>query len=310
MADVKWIKIVVDIFDNRKIRQIEAMPEGDSILVIWFKLICLAGSTNDNGMIYFTPDIPYTEEMLATQFNRPLQTVRLAMNTFQAFGMIEIVDNFLCLPSWAKYQSTDKLEQMRSKNAERQARFRAKKRAELAESNAPVTLPVTPDNALDIEEDKELDIEEDKEDIRESTADEPPAPPQSSDLSDFDRIYAPADDGKNMTIVSFTQVKNLYNKLCPSFPRCKFLSDSRKKAIKARFSSGRTMKDFETLFIKAEASSFLKGRNDRNWIASFDWLIKDANMAKVLDGNYDDHKGGGPGAADSGNHTGQYGTWL
>ena len=70
------------------------------------------------------------------------------------------------------------------------------------------------------------------------------------------------------------------------------------------------MKDFETLFIKAEASSFLKGRNDRNWIASFDWLIKDANMAKVLDGNYDDHKGGGPGAADSGNHTGQYGTWL
>lgn len=174
MADVKWIKIVVDIFDNRKIRQIEAMPEGDSILVIWFKLICLAGSTNDNGMIYFTPDIPYTEEMLATQFNRPLQTVRLAMNTFQAFGMIEIVDNFLCLPSWAKYQSTDKLEQMRSKNAERQARFKAKKRAELAAGNASVTLPVTPGNALDIEEDKELEIEGD---IRESTAGEPPSTP-------------------------------------------------------------------------------------------------------------------------------------
>lgn len=179
MADVKWIKIVVDIFDNRKIRQIEAMPEGDSILVIWFKLICLAGSTNDKGMIYFTPDIPYTEEMLATQFNRPLATVRLAMNTFQAFGMIEIVDNFLCLPSWAKYQSTDKLEQMRSKNAERQARFRAKKREELAAGNAEVTLPVTPSNALDIEEDKERDIEGD---IRESTADgPPPSPPPPPD---------------------------------------------------------------------------------------------------------------------------------
>jgi hypothetical protein len=68
------------------------------------------------------------------------------------------------------------------------------------------------------------------------------------------------------------------------------MSDARKKAIKARFTSGYTMEHFQMLFLKAEASSFLKGHNGRNWIASFDWLIKDSNMAKVLSGNYDDRQ--------------------
>ena len=48
------------------------------------------------------------------------------------------------------------------------------------------------------------------------------------------------------------------------------------------------MEDFQKLFEMAEGSSFLKGQNNRNWSATFDWLIKDTNMAKVLDGNYQD----------------------
>ena len=280
MADVKWIKIVTDIFDNRKIRQIEAMPEGDSILVIWFKLICLAGKTNDMGMIYFTRDIPYTDEMLATQFNRPLPTVRLALKTFQAFGMVEIVDNFLQLPSWEKYQSEDKLERIRSKNAERQARFKARKRAALSAGNVTEPLPVTPGNAVEEDKEKEKDKEGDKEEDREkekeekeSQADKPPASPRSP--------------------IPYESIRSLYNETCVSLSQCKIMSESRKKAIKARYSSGCTLEDFETLFKKAEASSFLKGKNDRNWMATFDWLIKDANMTKVLEGNYDDRGKGG-----------------
>ena len=86
----------------------------------------------------------------------------------------------------------------------------------------------------------------------------------------------------------YGQVQNLYNSICKSLPACKSLSSARKKAIKARFNSGRTLADFEEVFRKTEASSFLTGGNDRNWQANFDWLIKDANMAKVLDGNYDE----------------------
>ena len=96
--------------------------------------------------------------------------------------------------------------------------------------------------------------------------------------------------------INYQQIADLYNSLCPSFPSIKALSDARKKANKARLNTY-TIDDFETLFQKAEASSFLKGSNDRNWSATFDWMIKDANMAKVLDGNYDNRQKSGSGNA-------------
>lgn len=85
----------------------------------------------------------------------------------------------------------------------------------------------------------------------------------------------------------FATIREFYNSVCGSYPRLVKMSDARKKAIRARLNTGYTIDDFETLFRKAEASDFLKGKNDRNWSATFDWLIADANMAKVLDGNYD-----------------------
>lgn len=102
--------------------------------------------------------------------------------------------------------------------------------------------------------------------------------------------------------IPYAEIQSLYNDTCVSLPRCTILSDARKKAIKARFVAGYTLEQFQEIFRRAEASSFLKGANDRNWTASFDWIIKDANMAKILSGNYDDHaqvarvsRGSGPG---------------
>ena len=129
MGNVQWIKLSTGVFDNRKIKQIEAMPEGDAILVIWFKLLVLAGKTNDSGMIYFTDDIPYTEEMLSTEFGKPLTVVRLALNTFMKFGMIEIIDDVFRLSGWDKYQSIDGLERIREQNRERQRRYRERQKA-------------------------------------------------------------------------------------------------------------------------------------------------------------------------------------
>lgn len=94
----------------------------------------------------------------------------------------------------------------------------------------------------------------------------------------------PAPSKKNVDIQS---VVDLYHSICISFPKIRSLSEARKKAIKARLNTY-TLEDFKALFEKAEASAFLKGNNDRNWTATFDWLIKDGNMAKVLEGNYED----------------------
>lgn len=159
MADVKWIKIAVDMFDNRKIKQIGSMPEGDSLLLMWVQLLCLAGNVNDGGFIYLTKEIPYTDEMLATQFNKPISIVRLALKTFEQFGMIEIINNMIFLSSWEKYQSTDRLATIREKDRERKRRKReAEKLLPQNSTEIPRTSMDVP--RLDIEGD--IDIDKDK----------------------------------------------------------------------------------------------------------------------------------------------------
>ena len=146
MAEVMWIKIVTDVFSNRKIKQIEMMPDADSILVIWFKLLCLAGNINESGLLIITKEIPYTEETLANEFRRPLSTVRLALDIFQRFGMIEIVDNILCISNWEKYQNVETLDKIRE-----QTRLRVAKHRESQKLLCNVTgnVTVTESNAIE-----------------------------------------------------------------------------------------------------------------------------------------------------------------
>lgn len=110
MADVKWIKIATDIFDDDKILLIESMPEKDSIIVIWFKLLALAGKQNNSGVFMIGGKIPYTEAMFATIFRRDESIVHLAFETFIGFGMLEKNNGVFSIPNWGKHQSLDQLE--------------------------------------------------------------------------------------------------------------------------------------------------------------------------------------------------------
>lgn len=157
-ADIRWIKITTDIFDDEKIRLIEGMPERDTLIVLWFKLLTMAGKTNDNGCVYISKKMPTTDEMLATIFNRPLNTVRMALSTFESFGMIEI-NNHIEISNWDKHQNIDGMEKIKKQNAERQKKFKEKKKV-LLQLNEKVTLPVTFSNATDKE--KEEEKEKDK----------------------------------------------------------------------------------------------------------------------------------------------------
>lgn len=85
--------------------------------------------------------------------------------------------------------------------------------------------------------------------------------------------------------ICYQQIADMYNNTCVSFPRITKLSDARKKAIKARLKTY-TADDLQNAFTLAEQSDFLKGANNRNWSATFDWMLKDTNLAKILDGNY------------------------
>src|SRR5690625_832970 len=150
MSDVKWIKLSTNMFEDEKIRLIEQMPDSDTILIIWVKLLAQAGKTNASGYIYLSENIPYTEEMLATIFNRPVSTVRLALKTFEQFGMISIDnDSFIHINNWEKHQNIEGMERIRKQTRERVQRYREKKKLE---QEKDVTLHVTQGNAT--EEDK------------------------------------------------------------------------------------------------------------------------------------------------------------
>lgn len=129
MADVKWIKITTDIFDDEKILLIESMPSADSIITIWFKLLTLAGKQNNDGVFIMSNKLPYTDEMLSTIFRRDLNIVRLALRTFEEFGMIEIIDNVITIPNWGKHQTLDAYEKKKERDRiyQRERRERQKK---------------------------------------------------------------------------------------------------------------------------------------------------------------------------------------
>ena len=174
MSDVKWIKLTTNMFDDEKIRLIESMPDADAVLVIWVKLLVQAGRTNANGYIFLNENIPYTDEMLATIFNRPLNTVRLALKTFKEFGMIEWDSNGICVANWEKHQNIEGLDKIREQNRLRQAKYRDKQKL-LPESN----VTVTSHNAIDIELDKELDKDKD------IKIDRKKIPPQLEDVKKY-----------------------------------------------------------------------------------------------------------------------------
>lgn len=265
MADVKWIKIVTDIFDDEKMLLIESMPEADSIIVIWFKLLCMAGKQNNSGVFMLNDKIAYTDEMLATVFRRPLNTVRLALKTFETYGMIEIVDNVVTIPNWEKHQSLDKLEAAKEKNRLRVAAHRERQKALTAGCNDYSNVTVMNCNDTDknrLEEDKKR-IEEDKEGI-----------PQ-------------AEQSPKSSPIDYELFKDTYNKFCSSLPQIRMLSDKRKKAIKT-FLKQLEFKDFEAACEKANESNFLTGVNDRAWKADFDFIIKVDKALGIIEGKYDD----------------------
>jgi predicted phage replisome organizer len=137
MNEIKWIKITTDIFDDEKIKLIDSMPERDTILVIWLKLLTLAGKSNKSGYLLFSDNIPYDEEMLSTLFNRPINSIRLAIGTFKKFGMIT-VEHFqedsekeiFYISNWEKHQNVEGMEKLKIQWKEASKRYRENKKLE------------------------------------------------------------------------------------------------------------------------------------------------------------------------------------
>lgn len=162
MADVKWIKITTDMFDNRKIKHLRKLPEGNSIVLIWVMLLTMAGRCNSSGMIFLTENIPYTPKMLADELDFEESTVNLALQALEKFNMIVTDNGVFTIAGWEEYQNIEGMDRIREQNKKRVAKHREKQK--LLACNVTGNVTVTEGNAtdIDIEEDKDKDKEEEE----------------------------------------------------------------------------------------------------------------------------------------------------
>ena len=262
MSDVKWIKIVTNIFDDEKILLIESLPSADSIIVIWFKLLCLAGKNNNNGVFIMSDKIAYTDEMLATIFRRDVNTVRLALKTFETYGMIEIIDGVITIPNWGKHQNFDKIEQKTAYMKEYMRDYREKQKKKIeCKSNC-----------------KTNSKSNSKSNVSEA---------------DIDNIVVSKDT--TCQTQSVRRVTEKWNELSQfGIKGISKLSSNSKRytSLTARIKQYGEDKVVEAIE-KIKESDFLQGKNKHGWAITFDWFVLPNNFPKVLDGNYDNRKNDG-----------------
>ena len=160
MGEVQWIKLYIDMFDKRKINKIRRLPDGDSILLFWVMLLATAGKCNAGGMIFITERVPFTEEDLADEFDFEASTIKLALKAFVELDMISIDDaGFIEVCNWEKYQSTDRLAEIREYNRLAQQRSREKKKLLQGVNDNVNDKSMTSQRCHEIEEEGEEDKE-------------------------------------------------------------------------------------------------------------------------------------------------------
>lgn len=292
MSDIKWIKIATNIFDDEKILLIESLPAADSIITIWFKLLALAGKQNNDGVFLLNDKVAYTEEMLAAIFRRDLNMVRLALNTFEEFGMIEIINGVITIPNWNKHQTLDSYE----KKKERDRLYQAERRAQ---QKKIASRCLSDDLSEDLSDDQsscvavsDIDKEKDNNISISPNGNIDIVGGRSADEDDE------ADSGINR--IDYQHIMTDFHDTCIDFPTVRAMSEARKKKIRTLLNEFKKLKiwpgvtDYDRLhrlFEMAQDSDFLSGRDQKWGGCSFDWIINKTNALKIVEGNYKNREG-------------------
>lgn len=305
--NVQWIKLKLDIFNDEKMKIIQAMPQGDTLLVIWLNLLVIAGKCNAEGLLLITDTLEYTPEMLASVMGRDLMIVNMALSTFERLGMIDYTDEgAICISNFAKHQNIEGLEKIKEKKEQnrirkQRQREREKNAIECKEESSNYEVSQSSDSSSDdmsrvTLRDKsvtvtqchatDIDIEIEKEYINNNMSD--------TEVSDSDEV---AKDGKEN--IDYIRVQNSFNNICKDLPRTRTLSPARKRGIKAAINyikknklqvpeqdNSNPYEVIDYIFKLVDDSDFLSGRTAVWQNCSFDWIMNTTNLTKIYDLNY------------------------
>jgi len=251
MGKLPWLRLYTELLDDPKMRDFTGDEFRD-----WIFLLCLARESSEPGTIFMSV------EDTAWRLRRPVDEFRRTLEKCASpeKGMIEVYDDRIVLLNFASRQY-DCPSDHPSAVSERVRRCRDKARRDRDKEKRDCNDSETPCNARDRDSERDPDSERESE---EAVSDETVS------------TAAPCDD-----------IVSLYNSLCTSLPRVQTVTEKRKKTIKTRWKKHHDLSTYRQLFSMAEASDFLSGRNGKWTSCNFDWLLKEPNMVKVLEGAYD-----------------------
>lgn len=139
MANLQWLKLSTDFFDNNKIKLIESEKDGDTLIRVWIQLLTIAMKCNYQGRLSITEDKPMTVDEFSKIMGKSRKKITKCLEKFEELKMIIIEDDFYKIKNWSKYQSADKLEEIRLQNRLRQQKYRENMKSEKEKSNITVT---------------------------------------------------------------------------------------------------------------------------------------------------------------------------
>lgn len=245
-----WIRLKTDFFKSLAMKKLRRIAGGDTYTIIYLKLQLL--SVDNEGVLYYEGIENTFAEEIASLLDEDEDNVKVTLQFLESVGLLEHKSEDEYLLTEVPFligSETDSAQRVRKHRENKKALLKAKENEKTLQCNTLVT-------ECNTEKRREREEERREEKRR-----------------------------KEKSKVNYELVARMYNDTCVSFPHITTLSEARKKAIKARLNKY-TLDDLQRVFDLAEASDFLKGNNSRNWNATFDWLMKDTNIAKVLDGNY------------------------
>lgn len=284
-----WLKLKRDFFTSKRMKKLRKIAGGDTYTIIYLKM--MLATMQDDGVIYYEGVEDTLADEIALDLDEDRDNVEVVLQFLKANDLlVELEDDAF------KLIEVDGLVGKEGSAAERMRRLRAKKKVHNIEQqinnkivniddkashcDADVTQPLRMSD-VEIEKEIEKDIEKEIERDTESDCNRLLAESRNQTESDHPLINTP-----KQTRTNYQEIVDLFHQTCKSYPVLKSLTESRKKAIKARLNKY-SIDDIQTVFNKAEASDFMKGSNNRNWMANFDWMLKESNFVKILEGKYD-----------------------
>lgn len=269
MSGLTWVKLNIDMFDNRKIKYLRTLPDGDKIVLIWVMLLTIAGRCNAGGRIFLTEDVPYTPNILADELGFDVSTVNLAAEHMKKLDMVYYDDDVFVINGWEEYQNSEAQLRAKESRAAINRRYYEKRKALLAEKSEAENLKTSYKTS-----EKSYS---DATDIR---------------YKNKDNITV-----SNDTVCRTKDVRRIveaWNSLGLQQLQ-KVTSDSKRGGmLRARvneYGVDAVLKAIENI----RESPYLKGQSSSGWVITFEWFVKPNNFVKVYENAYKEGRKNGAG---------------